>query len=101
MPPNSSPILVSKVSLPDRTLWFGRAELYRDHISISGWHWTGRLEKYIALNDLTQVETWSHSNGPNVILHTNEQDLALRIKRGIMLWHWKLKELRVEVVGRG
>lgn len=101
MPANSSPILISKVSLPDQTLWFGRAELHDTHIHISGWHWTGRREQYIDLKDLQQVETWSRADGPNMILHTSEGDRSLCIEKGIMLWHWKLKELRVEVVGRG
>lgn len=101
MTADSSSLLSTRVSLPDQTLWFGRAELHDDYIHVSGWHWTGRHERYIDLDDLERVDTWSRTDGPNMILRTPDTVQHLQLRKGIMLWHWKLKELGVEVVGRG
>lgn len=97
----STAILTSSVSLPGQTLWFGRAKLYDDHIRVTGWHWTGRHEKRIRLDNLTRVDTWSRADGPNMVLRMNDAAEYLRLEKGIMLWYWKLKELGVEVMGRG
>ncbi|MFB6229629.1 MAG: hypothetical protein ABEL04_00610 [Salinibacter sp.] len=97
----STAILTSSVSLPGHTLWFGRAKLYDDHIRVTGWHWTGRHEKRIRLDNLTRVDTWSRADGPNMVLRMNDAAEYLRLEKGIMLWYWKLKELGVEVMGRG
>lgn len=102
MSTNSSPLLESSVSLPDRTLFFGRAELYDTHIHISGWRWTSRYERRIDLRNLDRVETWSRASEVNMVLHVeNEAAQSLRLEKGVMLWHWKLKEFGVDVRGRG
>ena len=99
--PESSPLLTATVSLPDRSLWFGTAELYSRCLHISGWQWTGRYEQRIALADLKQAETWARAEGPNVRIHTNDSVQSLHLDTGVMLWHWKLREMGVNVVGRG
>jgi len=101
METDSSPVLVSDASLPNQTLWFGRAELYDTYIRIIGWRWNGRYEQRIRLEDLERVETWSHTDGPNLVLFTDESDHPLRLDTGVMLWHWKLKDRNVDVKGRG
>jgi hypothetical protein len=98
---NSTPLLSSDASLPEQTLWFGEAELHETCIVVSGWTWSGRYERRIDINDIEQAETWSRSGGANLVLHIDTNHELLRLKTGIMLWHWKLKELGVEVVGRG
>jgi len=101
MKTNSTPLLSTDVSLPDQTLWFGQAELYDTFIYVSGWTWTGRYERRIEVNDIEQAETWSRSGGANLVLYIGNTREPLRLKTGIMLWHWKLKDLGVEVIGRG
>jgi hypothetical protein len=98
---DSSPLLTHGVSLLDRTLWFGQAELHETHIHISGWHWTGRYERRIDLDEVQQAETWSRTREANLVLRLDDGNAALRLDAGVMLWHWKLKELGVDVVGRG
>ena len=98
---NSSPLLTTSVSLPNRTLWFGTAELYQTGLHISGWQWTGPYEKRIDLAALERVETRARAERPNVRVHTDDSVHSLHLETGVMLWHWKLKELGVDVVGRG
>jgi hypothetical protein len=101
MEASSSPLAVSDASLPNQTLWFGKAELYETHIRIAGWNWSGRYEQRIDLEDVESAQTWSHSEGANLILQMKDSSQPLRLEKGVMLWHWKLKELNVKVDGRG
>jgi Undecaprenyl-phosphate galactose phosphotransferase WbaP len=98
---NSTPLLTTTVSLPDRILWFGSAELYSTGLHISGWQWSGHYEQRISLSDLERVETRARAERPNMRVHTEDSVQPLHLETGMMLWHWKLKELGVEVVGRG
>lgn len=97
---SARPLLSSGVSLQDQSLWFGSIELYESHLRISGWG-RGRYDQRIDLTNLSLVETWDRVNGPNMVLHTDDVKLPLRIEDGIMLWHWKMREQGVRVVGRG
>jgi len=97
---NSSPLVSSKVHLPNQTLWFGRAELYDTHLQISGWHWRGRYARRVDLSDLERVETRPRSGDVNALLHTSDGTHPLHLETGLMLWHWKLKDLGVKVVGQ-
>ena len=75
--------------------------MHDTHVHISGWCWTGRYERRIDLDEIQQAETRSRTQEANLVLRLNESDVALRLDAGVMLWHWKLKELGVDVVGRG
>lgn len=94
-------LLESEVSLPDRTLWFGCAELSEQGIRITGWTWTGRYDEFIDLGEVNRIETWTRSEGANVLVHTSGTTHLLRLKSGVMRWHWKLKELGLTVEGQG
>lgn len=97
----STLLLETEALLPDRTLWFGRAELYERGMRITGWTWTGRYDEYIDLGEMDRIETWTRSEGANVLVHTSGTTHRLRLKSGVMRWHWKLKELGVTVEGQG
>lgn len=60
------PRFSASVSLDRRTLWFGTLTLHEDHLTISGWTWTGFSEWQIPINDIRHVVRWSSSTkGPN------------------------------------
>jgi len=98
---DSSPLLKAGVSLPDRTLWFGCVELYGSCIYVSGWQWTGLYEQHIDLADLDRVVTGTGGAGANLTAHIDGSVQPFHLESGVMLWHWKLKELGVDVVGGG
>lgn len=100
-PPASPPLLRTEASVGDQALWLGKAALYESCICLSGWQWSGPYERCISLEAITQVETQAHTRPPLLELRTRTDTISLRLETGVMLWHWKLKALGVEVTGRG
>lgn len=98
---NSTPILQTKATTVDSSLWFGRAALYPDRIVLTGWSWTGRVRRTFPLDQVDVIETWSHSEGANVRVHFDDGERqSLRLKESLGLWYWQLKELDVDVQAR-
>ena len=90
----SPPVLSSPCKHMRRTLWFGQIELFDDHITLSGWCWTGRYERRIDLSDLQLTLWWAVGQGMNFKLQLESgKTYPLRITEGAGLWHWKLKEM--------
>jgi hypothetical protein len=85
----------------DQALWLGEAALYERCICLSGWQWSGSYERCISLAAIIQAETQAHTRPPLLKLRTQTDTISLRLQTGVMLWHWKLKALGVEVTGRG
>lgn len=70
-----------------QTLWFGRIELTEHNIFISGWSWTGPIERLVSLDAIHVVERWEVTEGPNFVLDTERHGaLRLRIQGA---WHWQ------------
>lgn len=85
---DANPILTSDLSLEKRTLWFGTIALYEDHVSISGWRWSGPFRRDIPIGDLRLVERFTTRRGPNVVLHVrNGMSFKCRIHGGA--WYWE------------
>lgn len=89
------PRLSSDVALRRRTLWLGEMALYEDHLSISGWQWTGSVWYPIAIRDIRQVEKWPAPEGRvNLVLRPEERhDFYCRVEEGVFFW---VKEFREE-----
>lgn len=90
---DQEPVLRSDLALRRRTLWLGKLELYDDHLSISGWRWSGSVWRPIPIEDIRRVEKWpAPPQGTNfVISPEEEQDFYCRIEEGIFYW---VKEFR-------
>ncbi len=87
------PILSSDLALRRRTLWLGEMELYDDHLSISGWRWSGSVWRPIPITDIRRVEKWPASWwGTNFVIRpAEERDFYCRVEEGIFYW---VKEFR-------
>lgn len=95
----SSPIHSHSCSLPNQTLWFGRAVLYEDRVTIRGWNWQGRFHEEILMERIEGIDWRPVPDGPNLILHlTDGSNVRLRIKTAGGLWNAKLQELLGESV---
>ena len=73
-------------------LWFGEMEFYEDHLSITGWRWTGAVHRPIRLTDIQQVEKWVVSRGVNFVIRP-EEDRDFYCRAGDHMFYW-VKELR-------
>jgi hypothetical protein len=88
-----TPRLSSPVTLKNCALWFGEIELHEGKIVISGWTWTGPVEKEIPLSDTTTFEKWTVQEGPNFRLHFSEGNSVFgRIEKGAGLWGLELED---------
>lgn len=91
---SSDPLYSHRCSLPHRTLWFGRAALYEDHIHIRGWTWQGRYQREVLVEDIEEVEWRPQPERPNLYLHlTDGKTIPLRLRKGAGLWNAKLHDL--------
>lgn len=94
MDPLPDPLYTHRCSLPDRTLWFGRASLYETHIHIQGWTWQGRYEREVAVEDIDEIDWRPRPKGSNVALHLDTGEaVAFRLHTGAGLWNAKLHDL--------
>lgn len=82
------PRLRSDVALRRRTLWLGEMELYDDHLSISGWRWTGSVWCPLPIQEIRQVEKWPAPEGMvNLVLRPEEmRDFYCRVEGGVFFW---------------
>lgn len=96
LPPLSTlnPLYSHQCTLPNRSLWFGRASLYEDRVSIEGWTWQGRYEHEIAVERIEKVDWRPKPEGPNLTLHLDDGSAErLRLRKGGGLWNAKLHDL--------
>jgi len=90
----SDPLYEHRCTLPDRTLWFGRASLYEDRICIRGWTWQGRYSREVAVEDIEKVDWRPKPTGPNMFLHLEGgRTVRFRLRKGSGLWNAKLHNL--------
>lgn len=83
-----------RCTLPDRTLWFGKATLYEDRVHIRGWTWRGRYRKEIEVDEIDEVEWRPRPEGSNLILHLEDESIVpIRLRKGAGLWNAKLHDL--------
>ncbi|GEM_PF-2441598 len=83
-----------RCTLPNRSLWFGRAALYEDRITIEGWTWQGRYQREIAVDRIEDVDWRPQPSGPNLTLTLEDgSTVRLRLEKGGGLWNAKLHDL--------
>jgi hypothetical protein len=88
-----APKLRSDLVLRQRTLWLGEMELYEDHLSISGWRWTGSVHRPIRFENIQQVEKWAVPRGVNLVIrHQETQDFHCRVLEQVYFWVKALRE---------
>lgn len=90
----SNPAYQHPCTLPDRSLWFGRASLYKEHIVIEGWTWQGRYRQEIPVHRIESVNWRSRLQGPNLELTLDDgATVSFRLQKGVGLWNAKLHAL--------
>lgn len=93
------PLYSHRCTLPNRSLWFGRASLYEDRITIQGWTWQGRYRREIVVNRIEEVDWRPKPEGPNLTLHFEDgRVVRFRLRKGGGLWNAKLHALIGETV---
>jgi len=93
------PLYSHRCTLPDRSLWFGRASLYEDRITIQGWTWQGRYRRSIIVDRIDEVDWRPKPEGPNLRLRLEDESVVrLRLLKGGGLWNAKLHDLIGESV---
>jgi hypothetical protein len=91
---SSDPLYSHRCSLPNRTLWFGRASLYEDRIHVRGWTWHGRYQQEVLVDDIAEVDWRPQPERPNLYLHLEDgSTIPLRLRKGAGLWNAKLHDL--------
>lgn len=91
---SSDPLYSHRCSLPDRTLWFGRASLYEDRITLQGWTWRGRYRREVSVDRIEEVDWRPRPDGPNLMLDLDDGTrLRIRLHKGGGLWNAKLHAL--------
>mgnify|MGYP006281212211 CR=1 FL=1 len=89
-----SPILNNRCRLPHRSLWFGRAILYADHVCVRGWTWRGRYRRIIPLDRIEDVKWWAVIDDVNFILHLDDGcAVPLQLQKGAGSWNVQLHDL--------
>lgn len=89
-----APILSTRCSAPGSLFWFGRARLYPDHITITGWTARGFFTRTIQIDTIRTVQWWAVQNDVNFIITLqNETTVAIRLNRDAGTWNYKLHEL--------
>jgi hypothetical protein len=92
--PGRGPILSTPCSWPGCSLWFAKALLFRDHVRLEGWSWTGRQARRIPLDEVERVRWWGVSDGVNFMLCLEGGErLPLRLDRGAGTWNCKIHDL--------
>ena len=67
MAASKSERLSSRLNLPDRNLFLGRARLFADQIELSGWSLKGRIHRVIEIGGIRKVEWYTAVKGePNL-----------------------------------
>ena len=99
---STDPIYSHRCSLPDRTLWFGRARLFEDRVHVTGWTWRGRYQREIPVAEIDEVEWQPRPAKPNLILYLDDGDVfQLRLRKGAGLWNAKLHDFLGESLLEG
>jgi hypothetical protein len=98
----SQPTYRHPCTLPNRSLWFGHASLYEEHIVIEGWTWQGRYRREVLVRRIESVNWRSRLQGPNLELTLDDGSrVSFRLQRGVGLWNAKLHALLGQSMGEG
>jgi hypothetical protein len=90
----TSPLLVNRCRVPQRTLWFGRAALYPDRVCVRGWTWQGRYRRVIPLERIDAVKWWAVMDDVNFLLHLDSgRAVPLQLLKGAGTWNAELHNL--------
>jgi len=89
---DQAPLLQSALALR-RPLWLGEIALYENHVSISGWRWSGSVWHPLPFQDIRRVEKWPATHrGTNLVIRPAEaRDYYCRVEEGVFFW---VKEFR-------
>lgn len=86
-------ILRSALTLQRSTLWFGTMTLFENRLSITGWSWTGRVDRTLPLDDVRLVEMWPVPRGVNLAIYPEDgRPLFCRVAEDLLLWVNELRE---------
>ena len=88
-----SPILSTRCSLPGKSLWFGRAELYEERICLSGWTWSGRFQREIPLPVIERVKWWAAEEVNFVLYLCHDRVVPIQLHRNAGIWNYELRDL--------
>jgi hypothetical protein len=89
----ASPILSTRCTLPEFSLWFGRAQLFAECVRLSGWTWSGRFERDIQLGDIERVKWWA-AEDVNFLLHLDDGTVVpMRLHQNAGIWNYQLRDL--------
>lgn len=92
MPDAASPLLQSPCSIFSSSLWLTRARLYRTHIELSGWTWSGRVLHRIPLPKIAHIRWWGGKEDVNLELTLNDDRIvALYLREGVGIWNYTLR----------
>jgi len=90
----STPILSTRCTLPGRSLWFGRADLFRDRIRLTGWTWQGQFERVLPLERVEDLQWWAVTEDVNLLLDVRGgREVPLQLHRDAGTWNYTLRDL--------
>jgi hypothetical protein len=90
----SVPRLESRYRRDDRSIFYGRVRLYRDHLAFFEVRWTGPHRFDVPLTAITDIDWWSGHRDVNLQLDIDGQpSLHLRVE-GPGLWKHEIDGLR-------
>lgn len=92
------PLLSTRFRLPDRTLWFGRARLFKGCVELMGWTLRGRYRRTIPLERVECAEWWTDSGHVsrkvNFALHLQGgETVALYLEKAAGHWKYEIGAL--------
>lgn len=94
---SDTPLLCSSCSILGKPLWRTRARLYRTHIELSGWSWTGQTVHRVPLDSVESVRWWGGKQDINLELTlTGGAVVALYLEESAGTWNYTLRRLRTQ-----
>lgn len=90
-----SPLLSSPCSILGQSLWRPYAHLYPDYIELTGWRWTGRTTRRIALTRIEHIRWWGGKRDVNFELTLHDGAfIALYLHQSAGTWNYTLRRLK-------